>query len=119
VDEPSIETVHATARTSATARNLLSERARRLGGVVAVASDMVDPDRVVLVGQAFTGYPPALGDVVEGYRSHTARPPVDLSFTRFRTGVQAVAACTVAVGPVYADPLCLGRAPTSSATLPA
>jgi predicted NBD/HSP70 family sugar kinase len=119
VSEASIEAVHAAARTSQAARNLLCERARRLGRVVAVASDMVDPDRVVLVGQAFTGYPPALGDVVDGYRSQTARPPVELSFTRFRTGVQAVAACTVAIGPVYADPLCIGRARPPSTTLPA
>lgn len=119
VSEASIEAVHAAARTSEPARNLLCERARRLGRVVAVASDMVDPDRVVLVGQAFTGYPPALGDVVDGYRSQTARPPVELSFTRFRTGVQAVAACTVAIGPVYADPLCIGRARPPSTTLPA
>jgi predicted NBD/HSP70 family sugar kinase len=119
VSEASIEAVHAAARTSEAARNLLCERARRLGRVVAVASDMVDPDRVVLVGQAFTGYPPALGDVVDGYRGQTARPPVELSFTRFRTGVQAVAACTVAIGPVYADPLCISRARPPSTTLPA
>jgi predicted NBD/HSP70 family sugar kinase len=119
VEQPSIEALHVAARTSETARSLLSQRARRLGRVVAVASDMVDPDRVVLVGQAFTGYPPALGDVVSGYRSQTARPPVDLSFTRFRSGVQAVAACTVAVGPVYADPLCIGQARRTSTTQPA
>lgn len=117
VATPSIDAVHVAARTSDVARGLLTERARRLGRVVAVASDMVNPDRVVLVGQAFTGYPPALEDVVTGYRSQTSRPPVDLSFTRFRSGVQAVAACTVAVGPVYADPLRAGpvRAPRRKA----
>jgi predicted NBD/HSP70 family sugar kinase len=119
VDEPSIEAVHAAARRSDTARSLLSQRARRLGRVVAAASDMVDPDRIVLVGQAFTGYPPALGDVIGGYQSQTARSPVSLSFTRFRSGVQSVAACTVAVGPVYADPLCIERARRPSTTLPA
>jgi predicted NBD/HSP70 family sugar kinase len=119
VAKPVIEELHAAARTSEGARSVLAERAHRLGRVVAVSSDMVDPDRVVLVGQAFTGYPPALGDVISGYRSQTARPPVNLSFTRFRSGVQSVAACTVAIGPVYADPLSIGRARRPSTTLPA
>lgn len=117
VDRPRIEAVHAAARTSSAARRLLTERALGLGRLVGIASDMLDPDRVVLVGQAFTGFPPALEDVVTGYRSQTAREPVELSFTRFRSGVQAIAACTVAASPVYANPLCATPARSPSTPL--
>jgi predicted NBD/HSP70 family sugar kinase len=119
VEKPTIEAVHAASRTSPAARRMLTQRAGGLGRLVGIASDMLDPDRIVLVGQAFTGFPPALDDVVAGYRSQTARPPVELSFTRFRSGVQAIAACTVAVGPVYANPLSATPARAPSATLPA
>ena len=76
-----------------------------LGETAAVVRDMVAPDRVVLVGQAFTGYPPALDEVAAAFRDATTLPPIELSFTRFGAGVQAVAAGTVALGPVYEDPL--------------
>ena len=106
VARPEIEALHAAARAgSAAAHTLLCERARVLGETAAVVRDMVAPDRVVLVGQAFTGYPPALDEVAAAFRDATTLPPIDLSFTRFGTGVQAVAAGTVALGPVYEDPL--------------
>lgn len=106
VARPEIDLLHAAARAGdGGAHALLVERARVLGSTAAVLCDMVAPDRVVLVGQAFTGYPPALGDVAAAFRAATTRPPLDLSFTRFGTGVQAVAAGTVALAPVYEDPL--------------
>jgi predicted NBD/HSP70 family sugar kinase len=106
VDRPDIDALHAAAAAgSRRVHDLLCERARVLGRTAAVLSDMVAPDRVVLVGQAFTGYPPALDEVVAAFGSATVLPPVDVSFTRFGTGVQAVAAGTVALGPVYEDPL--------------
>ena len=58
-----------------------------------------------LVGQAFTGYPSALERVLAGFEATTTLPPLDVSFTRFGSGVQAAAAGAVALGPVYADPL--------------
>lgn len=106
VDRPEIDALHAAAADgSRRVHDLLCERARVLGRTAAVLSDMVAPDRVVLVGQAFTGYPPALDEVVAAFGSATVLPPVDVSFTRFGTGVQAAAAGTVALGPVYEDPL--------------
>lgn len=106
VARPEIEALHAAARAgSAAAHALLCERARVLGETAAVVRDMVAPDRVVLVGQAFTGYPPALDEVAAAFRDATTLPPIELSFTRFGAGVQAVAAGTVALGPVYEDPL--------------
>ena len=47
----------------------------------------------------------------------TALGDVPLSFTRFGSGIQAIAACTIAVGPVYDDPL--GIAGATAAPSPA
>jgi predicted NBD/HSP70 family sugar kinase len=106
VDRPEIDALHAAAATGGRlVHELLCERARVLGRTAALLSDMVAPDRVVLVGQAFTGYPPSLDEVVAAFESATVLPPVEVSFTRFGTGVQAAAAGTVALGPVYEDPL--------------
>ena len=77
-----------------------------LGRVAAVVRDMVNPDRVVLCGQGFTGYPPALDVIRSSLRRHTATPrPIDISFTRLSGEIQAVAAGTVALRRVYEDPL--------------
>jgi hypothetical protein len=67
---------------------------------------MLSPDRVVLVGQAFTGDPGLLDEITAAYaaRSALARP-VPVSFTRFGADIQAISACTVALGPVLDDPL--------------
>ncbi|MFC6341907.1 hypothetical protein ACFP8W_07965, partial [Nocardioides hankookensis] len=78
---------------------------RLLGRVAATVRDMVDPDRLILVGQAFTGFPPLLDEVVASFAETTRLPELTPSFTRFGAGIQAVAAGTVALGPVYDDPL--------------
>jgi predicted NBD/HSP70 family sugar kinase len=106
VDRPEIEQVLAVARSGDVAADgLLRERARVLGAATAVLRDMIAPDSVVLVGQAFTGYPPAIPDIAEAFREATTLPPLELSFTRFGTGVQAAAAGTVALSSFYEDPL--------------
>lgn len=82
------------------------ERARVLGTVAGSVRDMLSPDQVVLVGQAFTGDPQLLDTVVGAYRAHTALDhAVPVSFTRFGADIQAISACTVALGPVLDDPL--------------
>lgn len=70
---------------------------------------MVHPDRVVLVGQAFTGYPPLVDTVVTAFQDATALGPADLSFTRFGAGVQAVAAGGVALGAVLENPVAVAQ----------
>ena len=92
-------------RGAAPAHQLLLDRAEELGRIAAVVRDITTPDRVVLVGQGFTGYPPVLPAISDAFTAHTALGATDLSFTRFGAGVQAVTACTVALGPVYDDPL--------------
>ena len=67
--------------------------------------DIVAPDRVVLVGQAFTGCPAVLEDVTGAMAQAAVLGEVPVSFTRFGAGIQAVAACTIALGAVYDDPL--------------
>lgn len=111
VADPEIEHVLTAARAGdAAADRLLRERARVLGTTAAVLRDMVAPDSMVLVGQAFTGHPPAVADVVAAFEATTTLPPMTLSFTRFGAGIQAAAAGTVALGGLYEDPLgLLGR----------
>jgi predicted NBD/HSP70 family sugar kinase len=84
---------------------LLRRRARLLGRLAATVRDIVDPDRLILVGQAFTGFPPLLDEVVASFTETTRLPALVPSFTRFGAGIQAVAAGTIALGPVYDDPL--------------
>jgi len=83
-----------------------TDRARLLGEVAATIRDMLSPDQVVLVGQAFTGVPATLDDVVAAYDAHSALGHVvPVSFTRFGSDIQAISACTVALGPVFDDPI--------------
>ena len=103
---PGIDALLTAARSgSGTAEQMLLDRAMTLGRTAARVRDMVHPDRMVLVGQAFTGYPPALERVLAGFEATTTLPPLDVSFTRFGSGVQAAAAGAVALGPVFEDPL--------------
>ncbi|CUR60014.1 conserved hypothetical protein [metagenome] len=112
-----VDAVVAAARAgSDAAHTLLTDRARNLGRVAAVMRDMAGPDRVVLVGQAFTDYQPALPVAVEAFEGQTALGDVDVSFTRFGAGIQATTACTVAIGPVYDDPF--GLLPSAPAHPP-
>lgn len=98
---------------------LLRERATVLGQVVASVRDMIAPDRVVLVGQAFTGCPRVRDDITGAFAEATALGDLPVSFTRFGAGIQAITACTIGLGPVYDDPLGLvpRRRPLTDAVL--
>jgi len=88
-------------------RALLTERARVLGEVAASVRDIVRPDRVVLVGQAFTGCAAVLDDIVRAFDEVTVHEKVPVSFTRFGADIQAITACTIGLGPVYDDPIAI------------
>jgi predicted NBD/HSP70 family sugar kinase len=107
-----IEDLIAKAGSDGRALALLEERAVEMGRVAAIVRDMVSPHRVVLVGQGFTAYPPALAATFDAFRAQSAGAEIELSVTRFGGGIQAASACTIALGPVYDDPL--GLAPTDS-----
>jgi hypothetical protein len=116
VPEATIEAVYA-ADADPVVAELLAERARRLGRTAAVVRDMITPDRVVLLGQAFTGYAPVLGEITAAFVAATALPEVEVSFTRLGAGLQATTACTIGLGAVYDEPLAL--VPTRRRTEPA
>ncbi|WP_280268540.1 ROK family protein [Nocardia wallacei] len=87
------------------ARELLVERAEILGHTAALVRDMFNPDRVVLGGQAFTGYRPGIDRVVKAFAQGTTLPPADLRISRFGGRVQEHAAAVTALSVFYADPL--------------
>lgn len=106
VPEPAIGQVIAAAEQGGrAAHELLVERARLLGRGVALARDVFNPDRVVLVGQAFTGYRPGLAHMVASFAEASVLEPLSLRVSSLGPRVQALAACTAALRPVYADPL--------------
>lgn len=115
VTRPTIDAVYAAAAEPAIGA-LLRARARVLGQAAAAVRDMVAPDRVVLVGQAFTGCAEVLDDITEAFHGATALGDVPVSFTRFGAGIQAITACTIALGPVYDDPLAIVATTAAPAT---
>lgn len=87
------------------ATELLAERARVLGEAVALLRDMLNPDELVVGGQAFTEYPEAMGQVEEAFARRSVLPPRDIRVTAFGNRVQEAGAGTVSLGGLYADPL--------------
>jgi predicted NBD/HSP70 family sugar kinase len=106
VTEPSLpRVVEAAVEGNRAAHELLVERARLLGRGVALIRDVLDPGRVVLLGQAFTAYRPGLAHVSAAFAARSTLAPLSLQVSPLGPGVQALAACTAALLPVYADPL--------------
>ncbi len=87
------------------ARELLAERATILGHTVALVRDMLNPDRVVLGGQAFTAYRPAVTHVAKAFQQGSQLPPTDIRISGFGGKVQEFAAVVTALSVLYADPL--------------
>ncbi|MCW2663976.1 MAG: transcriptional regulator [Mycobacterium sp.] len=87
------------------ARELLAERARVLGEAVALVRDMLNPDELVVGGQAFTEYPEAMEHVEAAFAASSVLPPRDIRVTAFGNRVQEAGAGTVSLGGLYADPL--------------
>ncbi|WP_194816830.1 ROK family protein [Nocardia sp. XZ_19_385] len=94
---------------SAPARELLRERATLLGEAVALVRDMFNPDRVILGGQAFTGYRPGVAHVANSFRQSTTLPPTDIRISGFGGKVQEFAAVATSLSAIYADPLAAAR----------
>lgn len=87
------------------ARDLLAERARVLGEAVALLRDMLNPDELVVGGQAFTEYPEAMEHVEAAFAERSVLTPRDIRVTAFGNRVQEAGAGTVSLGGLYADPL--------------
>jgi predicted NBD/HSP70 family sugar kinase len=87
------------------ARALLEERARVLGGAVALLRDLLNPDDVVVGGQAFTEYPEGLPEVRAVFNEHSVLGSRDIRVTAFGNRVQEAGAGVVSLSSLYADPL--------------
>ncbi|WP_280459331.1 ROK family protein [Nocardia carnea] len=87
------------------ARELLADRATVLGRTVALVRDMLNPDRVVLGGQAFTTYRPGLAHVARSFNEATVLPPTDIRVTGYSSKVQEFAAVVTSLSALYADPV--------------
>ncbi|MFN8072571.1 MAG: ROK family protein [Mycobacterium sp.] len=91
--------------TPAAARNLLAERARVLGGAVALLRDLLNPDDLVVGGQAFTEYPEGLPHVRDAFAERSLLAARDIRVTAFGNRVQEAGAGVVSLSSLYADPL--------------
>jgi predicted NBD/HSP70 family sugar kinase len=91
------------------ARALLAERARVLGEAVALLRDMLNPDDLVVGGQAFTEYPEGMTLVEAAYTERSVLPARDIRVTAFGNRVQEAGAGVVSLGGLYADPIAAMR----------
>ncbi|GAA2973545.1 ROK family transcriptional regulator [Actinokineospora diospyrosa] len=107
VDEPDIRLVRAAATAGdPTATALLAERAAALGRAVGLLRDALNPDRVVLGGQAITDPAERLPDLLHAFATTTTLPGTDIvSVTRFGPTLQATAACTGLLNRLFDHPL--------------
>lgn len=87
------------------ARELLGERARVLGGVAALLRDMLNPEEVVVGGQAFTDSPESFRQVRAAFAERSLLPVRNIRPTRFGSRVQEAGAGIVSLSALYADPL--------------
>ena len=87
------------------AKDLLAERGRVLGEAVALLRDLLNPDELVVGGQAFTEYPEAMEHVEAAFAARSVLPPRDIRVTVFGNRVQEAGAGIVSLGGLYADPL--------------
>jgi predicted NBD/HSP70 family sugar kinase len=87
------------------AKGLLAERARVLGESVALLRDLLNPDDLVVGGQAFTEYPEGMRQVEDAYKARLVLPARDIRVTAFGNRVQEAGAGIVSLAGLYADPL--------------
>jgi predicted NBD/HSP70 family sugar kinase len=97
------------------ARELLAERARVLGEAVALLRDLLNPDDLVVGGQAFTEYPEAIADVEAAFTARSVLPARDIRVSVFGNRVQEAGAGIVSLGGLYNDPLAAMRRSATSA----
>ncbi|HET9874405.1 MAG TPA: ROK family protein [Mycobacterium sp.] len=88
---------------------LLTERARVLGEAVALLRDLLNPDDLVVGGQAFTEYPEGMAVVTTAFADRSILPPRTIRVTVFGNRVQEAGAGTVSLGGLYADPVAAMR----------
>lgn len=92
-------------RGNATAVGVLSRRAAALGRGAALLNDLLNPDQIIVAGQAFTGYPPAMREFGAAFSREASLVVKDVITSRFGGLVQEHAATAAALSVLYADPL--------------
>ena len=81
-------------------------RARVLGEAVATMRDVINPDSVIVAGDAFAAHPRGLEPVQAAFDAVSATGwPLEIVPTRFGVHVPQTAPVAVALAAVYADPL--------------
>ena len=90
---------------AADARELLAERARILGGAAALLRDMLNPEEVVVGGQAFTDYPEGIKPMCAAFAERSLLGVREIRLTGFGSRVQEAGAGIVSLSSLYADPL--------------
>ncbi len=88
---------------------LLAERARVLGEALALLRDLLNPDDLVVGGQAFTEYPEGMAAVEAAFAGRSLLPPRAIRVTAFGNRVQEAGAGAVSLGGLYADPVAAMR----------
>ncbi|WP_422749873.1 ROK family protein [Mycobacterium sp. WMMD1722] len=101
--------LRAARRGNGPARALLTERARVLGEAVALLRDMLNPDDLVLGGQAFTEYPEAMSEVETAFTARSVLPARGVRLTTFGNRVQEAGAGVVSLSGLFADPIAAMR----------
>lgn len=92
--------------TGADAPLLADARARVLGEAVAAMRDVINPDSVIVAGDAFSAHPRGLAPVQAAFDAASTTPwPLEIVPTRFGVHVPDAAPVAVALSAVYADPL--------------
>jgi predicted NBD/HSP70 family sugar kinase len=94
---------------SAPAAALLDARARTLGRALAMLSDVFNPDRILLGGQAFTEYPAGVRGVAASFAQASALGRKDIRISGFGSHVQEHASAAVALSNIFADPVAAMR----------
>ncbi|WP_243788562.1 ROK family protein [Saccharopolyspora gloriosae] len=89
----------------ASALALLRERARVLGRAIGHIADVINPDRIILGGQAFTEFPATPREVARSAAENSAVPHREFRVTAAGDGIQQQAAAAVSLDFLYADPL--------------
>jgi len=94
---------------SAGAREILAERARVLGNAVALVRDILNPDDLVVGGQAFTEYPEGMQCVRAAFAEYSLLSAREIRMTTFGNRVQEASASAVSLSSLYADPIVAER----------
>ncbi|GAC81079.1 Sugar kinase of the NBD/HSP70 family, may contain an N-terminal HTH domain [Gordonia malaquae] len=85
---------------------IADHQARVLGEAVAAMRDVINPDEIIVAGDAFATHPQGLAPVQAAFDAATRIDrPLQINPTCFGIGVPEAAAIAVALSAVYVDPL--------------